>query len=70
MAIVRLLITLLPVVATLSCAKPQPAPHTPTTWNVPMLYRQCRVTSTVRWSGGWTVTLYCPEGMQLAGLMR
>jgi len=64
-------IALFCVVTTLSCAKPQQTPHTPSTWNVPMLYQQCRVTSTVRWSsGGWTVTLYCPEGMQLAGLLK
>jgi hypothetical protein len=60
-------------ISAISCAKAKPVPPTPATWNVPMMYRECRVQDVTRWGppkGGWTITLYCPEGLQLAGLQK
>ena len=67
MALKRVAITVFCAMV-LSCAKAHPVQPTPTTWNIPMMYRHCQVRETVRWGppkGGWTVTLYCPDGVRL-----
>jgi hypothetical protein len=62
-------------ISAISCAKAKPVtpPPVPPSWNVPAMYRSCTVSGVTRWGppkGGWTITLYCPEGLQLAGLQK
>jgi hypothetical protein len=65
MALVRRVVTLLAVTVTASCVKSHPVQPTPAIWQLPAAYKACEVRETIRWRDGWTITLYCADGMRL-----